>query len=125
MTQIDQVKKHVATYGSINVLEAIGLYRITQLGRVVYELKDTGFCLKSIPCPELGKGFVKYVPDFHKSAANTTNVYLSDVKRAEDNLDAIAYLSLRHAEAVQGLANVNRAFKTRVFPTPPQVVIGG
>lgn len=82
MTQHEMVVRHVKEYGYINVLQAIGLYQITQLGRVIYDLKDTLNAMKSEPCPDLGHGFVRYIPDFKKRAEN---VIASHINGIEDN----------------------------------------
>lgn len=43
MTQSEKVVKHLAKYGSINSIEAIGLYRITRLAAVIHKLNKIGF----------------------------------------------------------------------------------
>lgn len=85
MSQHQQVIKHVEKYGYINVLQAIGLYKVMQMARVIHDLKDTDKAMKSIPCPELGKGFVRYVPDFEKRAENATEQYLHNIEHGNLN----------------------------------------
>ncbi len=96
MTQLEKVIKHINKYGHITVLEAMALYRITQLGRVIYDLKDTKDAMKAIPCPELGDGFVRYVPDFDQRLRNLIGHLINQIEGRDSSFkerrDAIRYL---------------------------------
>ena len=69
MSQADKVIEHVNRWGHINSIEAIRLYGITRLARVVHDLKGSANALKAVKDDSLAKGFVKYVPDFHARVA--------------------------------------------------------
>lgn len=86
MTQHQKVIEHIEKYGHINVLQAMALYGITQLGRVIHDLKETDKAMCSVPCPELGKGFVRYVPDFEKRCDNLIH---RNITALEDPQDAV------------------------------------
>lgn len=85
MTQIEKVLKHVKEHGSINVLEAMGLYLITQLGFVVHQTKQTRDALKSAPAYDMGNGFVRYIPDWEARQEAIENDFLNKLHVAEDN----------------------------------------
>lgn len=83
MTQVEKVLRHVKEHGSINVLEAMGMYVITQLGRVVFDTKGTRDALKAIPAHDLGDGFVRYVPDWEARMECIENDFLNRLHTAE------------------------------------------
>lgn len=125
MTQLDQVVSHVKTYGHITVLEAMALYKITQLGRVIYDLKDTQSAMKAIPCPELGKGFVRYVPDFDQ---RLTNLVARSVNDIEDKTltfpkrrKAIRALHFEAMEIANDRNNYYECIEYSYFPECPKV----
>lgn len=48
MTQMDIVKKHLETYGSISPLEAQSNYNIWRLAAVVGRMKDRGIAIDKV-----------------------------------------------------------------------------
>ena len=102
MTQIEKVLKHVKEHGSINVLEAMGLYVITQLGYVVYQTKQTRDALMAIPAPDMGNGFVRYVPDWEARQEAVENDFLNKLHVAETSYDR-QMLAYKYASELQRL----------------------
>lgn len=64
MSQADKVIAHVEKWGSINSIQAIQLYGITRLARVIHDLKGTDKAMKGVKDPNSAPGFVKYIPDY-------------------------------------------------------------
>lgn len=72
MRQLDKVKDHLQSRGSINSLEAIRRYGITRLSAVIYDLRKEGHCIDSVDSVK-AEGFTEYMYNFEATQVRLAN----------------------------------------------------